>query len=148
MKYEFIDKDLDTYILKYGDKEFEFKSSIGITSKVQSYIKQGRLKMLRDLAKDGMTIDDLIIEKKKDGKTYRDETNKIAYEKMYTDEAMLDVLNDVCLETFKMDLTELILDIGLITDDEGLEFGTLLMEKLLGKKSTPSTNERSEEKDK
>lgn len=136
MKYEFIDEGIDNHILKYGDKEYKFKSTTEITSKMQSYIKNGRLKMIRDLAKDGMTIDDLIIEKKKDGKTYRDESNKIAYEKMYENDAMNKVFDEVCKETFGMDLVTLATDVGLTTEDEALKFGSKLMEKLLGQ--TPS----------
>lgn len=140
MKYEFIDEGIDNHILKYGDKEYKFKSTTEITSKMQSYIKNGRLKMIRDLAKDGMTIDDLIVEKKKDGKTYRDESNKIAYEKMYENDAMNEVFDEVCKETFGMDLVTLATDVGLTTEEEALKFGSKLMEKLLGQ--TPSTKQQ------
>ena len=35
MKYEFIEKDIDTTILKYQEKEFEIKRDVELVSKLQ-----------------------------------------------------------------------------------------------------------------
>ena len=142
MKYEFIKKDIDTTILKYKDKEFEFKSTVELTSKIQGYIQQSRLKMIRDLAKEGMTIEDLIVVKEKDGKTYRDETNRLALEKQYEDNAVNDVINEICEKTFKMKLADLIMDIGIIEEKEAIVFTGELFNKLLGK--SPSGEKRQD----
>ena len=63
MKYQFIKKDLDTYILKYGDKEIEFNTTIGIASRIQKHQEMAESQMILDLAKQGMTVNDLKIEK-------------------------------------------------------------------------------------
>ena len=68
MKYEFIKVDEDTSKLKYKDKEFEIKRNVKLVSEMQELIKKSRLKMIMDLAKDGISIDSLTIERKKMGK--------------------------------------------------------------------------------
>lgn len=136
MKYQFISKDIDTSILKYNDKEFEIKSTINLTSKMQGYIKQSRMQMIKDLAKDGMTVEDLIVEKEKNGKKYRDESNKTILEKEYQEAALLEVMDDLCLTTFNMKLADLLTDIGLEDENEISVFVSELSNKMMGK--TPS----------
>ena len=70
MKYEFIKKDLDKYILKYKDKEIEFNTNVGVASRIQKYQEMAEAKLVMDLAKQGMTVNDLKIEKVENGKTY------------------------------------------------------------------------------
>ena len=89
MKYEFIKVDLDTYKLVYTSKDkkevsIEFKRTIEMAEKLQGIETTARLNMYKELSKQGITKNDLII-KKDDGKghiTY-DETNYQEYEKFY-----------------------------------------------------------------
>ena len=60
MKYEFITKDEDTSILKYKDKEFSFTKDVALITKLQNINFDARNEMIMDLAKKGMTTDDLI----------------------------------------------------------------------------------------
>lgn len=138
MKYEFIEKDIDTTILKYKEKEYEFKSTLSLTSKIQNYIKLSRTKMIIDLSKQGMTVEDLIITRTKNGKTYRDETNKIELEQQYMDSAINDVIDEICEEIFGLKIADLIIDIGLESEEEAATFGSQLFNRLMGK--TPREN--------
>ena len=83
MKYEFIKVDEDTTKLKYKDKEFTFKTNVKLVSEMQNIIKKSRIKIIQDLAKDGISVKSLTIETKKDGKTYYDNSNKTELEKIY-----------------------------------------------------------------
>jgi hypothetical protein len=132
MKYEFIREDEDTTKLKYKDKEFEIKRNVKLVSEMQEIIKKSRLKMIMDLAKDGISIDTLTIEKKENGKTYYDNSNRLAIEKIYQEQATLEYFNDLILRLFNMSLEELLMDIGLTTEKEGEEFSKQLMECLNG----------------
>ena len=132
MKYEFINKDEDTIILKYKDKEFEFKRNVKLVSEIQSLIMKSRVKMIQDFAKEGVSIKELTIESKKDGKTYYDNSNKAELEKIYQEQAMIDYFNAKCEELFGMDLTELIQDIGLTNADESEKFSTEFVNYLSG----------------
>jgi len=136
MLYSFTEKDADTTILKYKDKEYEIKRDIELVSKLQDVNNKARTKMYVELTKQGIKREDLIITTKKDGKTYVDNSNLTALEKSYIDSETINLMNDICKKYFDMNLEELVLDIGLdpITSQE---FGTRLGEAISGKK-TPS----------
>ena len=122
MKYEFIKVGEDTTKLKYKDKEFEFKTNVKLVSEIQGILKKSRIKIIQDLAKDGISIKSLTIETKKDGKTYYDNSNKTELEKIYQEEAMLDFINAKSEEIFGMSIEKLLEDIGLSTEVEGEKF--------------------------
>lgn len=132
MKYQFIKVDEDTTKLKYQDKEFEFKRNVKLVSEIQGLVAKSRIKMIQDFAKEGVSIKDLTIETKKDGKTYSDNSNKAELEKIYQEQAMIEFFNNKCLELFNMELTTLIGDIGLTEEDEVEKFGTELIQYLSG----------------
>lgn len=133
MKYEIIKNDLDSYILKYKDKEFNYKSDIELASKLQEAPKTGRKKMLMDLASQGISLKKFTIEEKKDGKTYFDNTNKNELENTYIGEAVLEVIDDTCKKNFNLSFTELLVDIGLETQEEQEKFSSDLGASLTGK---------------
>lgn len=132
MKYEFIKVDEDTTKLKYKDKEFEFKRNVKLISEMQGIVMNARIKMIQDFAKNGVSMKDLIIETKKNGKTYYDNSNKIELEKVYQEQATIDYFNTKCEELFGMDLASLMVDIGITTEDEGTKFSNDLLNYFSG----------------
>lgn len=132
MKYEFTQLEDDNVVLKYKDKEFKFKRNIKLISEMQGLVMRARIKMTQDLAKDGISVNDLIIEKKEKGKTYYDNSNKLELEKAYQEQATLDYFNEKCEEIFNMDLSSVMLDIGLETEDEGVKFSNDFIAYLSG----------------
>lgn len=136
MKYEFQQKDADTTILKYKDRSYEIKKDIELVSKLQSVNAKGRTKMYVELTKQGIKKEDLVITTIKDGKTYVDNSNLNALEKEYIQLEGYNLMNELCIKYFNMNLEELINDIGL-NAEESEKFGNLLAEALSGKK-TPS----------
>lgn len=132
MKYEFIKVDEDTTKLKYKDKEFEFKRNVKLVSDMQGIIKEARLKMIMELTKNGISIDSLTLQKKENGKTYYDNSNKEALEKYYQEEATLEYFNSMIIELFGMRIEELLMDIGITTEDEGKAFSEELMKHISG----------------
>ena len=141
MKYEFIKKELDKYVLKYKDKEIEFSTTVGVASRIQKYQEKAEVKMVMELAKEGMTVGDLIVEKTKNGKKYVDESNLELVRKKYRDEAINDGINEICKELFGYDMIELAMQVGLETEQDGTNFATELMTILTGgelNQKTPS----------
>ena len=136
MKYEFIKINDDINKLNYKDKEFEFKTNVKLISEMQGLIAEARIQMIQDFAKKGQSIKDLTIEVKKDGKTYYDNSNKQELENIYNEKLTLEFFNNKCIELFKMDLVELMTDIGLETEEETTKFASELVNHLSGK--TPS----------
>lgn len=131
-KYEIIKNGTDDYTLKYKDKEFNFKTELKLMAKMQSANKNARTKMIMDLSKQGISIKDLTIEKKENGKTYLDNSNKSEIERAYIEDETANVFSEICQEKFGMDLTTLILDIDL--DEKEIEkFSVELVQALTGK---------------
>lgn len=117
-KYEIIKTKLDEYKLKYKDKEITFKSDINTTKRVQSAISDAKAKVVIDLAKNGLSIKNLVIEEKIGGKIFVDNTNKNELENIYIEKEMASVFDDLCKEKLGLGLTELILDIELDEKDQ------------------------------
>lgn len=132
MKYEIIKNGTDDYTLKYKDKEFNYKPDVELASKLQSAPKLARIEMLKDLAKDGISLKDFTIEEKKNGKTYFDNTNKIELENTYIQNKMLEVISDTCKKNFGLGFAELLVDIGL-DEEEQEKFSQDLGASLMGK---------------
>lgn len=132
MKYQFIQKDEDTTILKYQDKEYEIKRDVELVSKLQSVNRDARLSMYSDLVKKGISKDNLVITTKKDGKTYVDNSYLDELEKQYINDEQYNLFNDLCKNYFNMSLEELVVDIGL-NPDESQKFGAELGEAISGK---------------
>lgn len=131
-KYEIIKNGTDDYTLKYKDKEFNFKTELKLMAKMQSANKNARTKMIMDLSKQGISIKDLTIEKKENGKTYLDNSNKSEIERAYIEDETANVFSEICQEKFGMDLTTLILDIDL-DEKEVEQFSVELVQALTGK---------------
>ena len=113
MKYEIIKEGLDDYILKYKDKKIRFKSTVNIVNRLQETTKKARMQMVMDLAKEGKTIKDLIIETEVNGKIIQDHSNKDFIEEGYIQQVQAEVFNNIIKEMLGMSLEELVMDIGL-----------------------------------
>jgi hypothetical protein len=131
MKYKFSSEN-DVIKLTYKDKEFTFKRNVKLTSELQGLVMEARKRMIEDYAEKGKSIKNLTIETKKDGKTYYDNSNKNELEKIYQEQVTLEFYNNKCIELFGMDLTNLMQDIGLSTEDEGSKFANDFLTYLSG----------------
>lgn len=130
-KYEIKKIGIDEYVLKYKGKEINFKSDIDTTKKIQSANAIGKKKLYDELAKNGETINKYVITTTRNGKTYQDNSNKIALEQAYIEQAMQNIFDEICKEKLGMSLIQLILDIG-ITEDEQEKFSEELGGALSG----------------
>ena len=131
-KFEFIKNSADDYTLKYKDKEINFKSDVNVVNRLQNTTATARMKMIQDLSKQGISIKDLTIETKENGKTYYDNTNKIELENIYIQQEQAQVFMDIIEEKFGIGITELFIDIGLTDEKESEEFSKQFGEILVG----------------
>ena len=129
-KYEFIKNGIDDYTLKYKDKEIQFCSKVEFIKDLQEVQKNARLKMISDLAKEGMSVQDLIIKKTEGAKTIEDHSNKDYVEQGYIQQEQVRVIDNICKKLFNMDASTLILDLGFTEEKEVenfyKEFGGIL----------------------
>ena len=136
-KYEFIKNGVDDYTLKYKDKEINFKSNVNIVNNLQDSISKARMNMIKDLAKEGMTIKDLVIERKENGKTYYDNTNKEELEKAYLEKEQSKVFIEIIEKLFGMSVEDLFIDMELTNVEESTQFSEELGKILVGNFNTP-----------
>lgn len=132
MKYEFKHIGIDDIELTYKDKSFTFKRDINLIREMQNIVKEARLKMIKDLSSQGISLKDLIIERHEGNKTYYDNTNKEEMEQVYQNEATMEFFDRKCKEYFDNDLASLINDIGLTEEQEISGFSEELVNILTG----------------
>lgn len=136
-KYEFIKNGIDDYTLKYKDKEINFNSNVNIVNNLQDSMAKARMNMIKDLAKEGMTIKDLVIERKENGKTYYDNTNKEELEKAYLEKEQSKVFIEIIEKLFGMSVEDLFIDMELTNVEESTQFSEELGKILVGNFNTP-----------
>ena len=122
-KYTIIKNGMDDYTLKYKDKEIKLRSCVHIAERLQDAIKVARIKLIKDLTKEGITVNELTKKTSVDGKTYYDNSNKDELEKIYIAEEQQAEFDRAVKEVSGHSFTELVLDIGLQTEEEAQKFG-------------------------
>lgn len=132
-KYKITRNGVDDYLLEYKDKKINFKSNVDIITELQSVNEKAKQKMIIDLAKQGITMNELVKEVKKDGKTYYDNSNKDEMIKAYAKIETGILFNKAIEKMMGVSLSELALDIGLETSEEADKLSTELGEILIGR---------------
>lgn len=132
MKYEFKQVGTDDIELTYKDKSFTFKRDVNLVREMQNIVKEARLKMIKDLSSQGVSLKDLIIERHEGNKTYYDNTNKEEMEQVYQNDATMEFFDRKCKEYFNNDLASLIVDIGLTEEQEITGFSSDFVNVLTG----------------
>lgn len=123
VKYEFIKNGTDNWTLKYKDNSIDFHSNVEIIKDLQDVYRIARRRMIKDLAKDGMTIQDLVVVHENGSKTIEDRSNVDEYEKDYINQVQTEIFNNVCLKLFNKDYITLATEIGLENDEEAKKLG-------------------------
>lgn len=138
MKYEFIKIDEDTTKLKYKNKEFEFKKTVGLIERLQKVHHNAKLSMMIELKEKGLTANDLIVSTKKDGKIVEDKSNLVELENYYVGIESASIYDEICKKFTNMGFAELLVDVGLDTDnqDEIKDF-TMKLSTAIMTSSTP-----------
>ena len=125
--YEFIEVDKDTTKLKYKDKEFLIKRDVGLLKDLQSINVKAKRRMVMELAKEGLTTKDLVIEKNINGKKILDNSNLTEMENSYVQQESLNVFDDLVNKFCGMSIAELIMDIGILDEKQSEDFGNKLI---------------------
>lgn len=143
MKYEFREIEEDITELRYKDKSFTAKRNIELIKEYQDLDRKAEIEFIKDLKKDGLTVNDLISEVKDGNKTYMDYSNVDYLKNNFKERKQLEFFQDFCKSITGMTLEELVLDIGL-NDDEIVQFGYDFSQMINGmrKEEFPSKKEK------
>lgn len=110
MKYEFIKIDDDTTKLKYKDKEFEIKKTVGLLEKLQNINYNAKLNMMRALKERGETANDYIVKRVEGNKTYEDKSNLVELEQYFVGIESQNIYDVIIKDTTGMSFAELLVD--------------------------------------
>lgn len=132
-KFTKIDKDTTKLECEIGgeQKEFEIKKTVELLKELTSATHRSRNRLIKDLAKEGLTKSDLVKEVKKDGKTFYDSSSWDELEQSYYEEENQLVLSNVVEKITGYDLLNLIVEMGL-NEKEIETFSTELVIALTG----------------
>lgn len=140
--YKFTKIDNDTTKLECeinGEQhEFEIKRTVELLKELTSATHRSRNRLIKDLAKEGLTKSDLVKEVKKEGKTFYDSSSWDELEKSYYEEENQIILSSIVEKITGYDIITLVVEMGL-TEEEIENFSTELVAALTGAKAdTPS----------
>lgn len=140
--YKFTKIDKDTTKLECeinGEQhEFEIKRTVELLKELTSATHRSRNRLIKDLAKEGLSKSDLVKEVKKDGKTLYDSSSWDELEQSYYEEENQMILSSVVEKVTGFDLITLVVEMGL-SEKEIEDFSTELVIALTGSKAeTPS----------
>lgn len=139
MKYEFIKVDEDTTKLKYKDKEFTFKKTVGLLEKLQKVNFNAKMSMMKALKERGETANDYIVVRKEGNKTIEDKSNLVELEQYFIGLESSYIYDDICKEFTNMTFAELLVDIELDLDVDAVKDFTLKLSAAITNQSkTPS----------
>lgn len=131
-KYTIVKNNDDDYSLKYGETELKFHSNVALAKEVQDVPRRARINLIMDLSAQGKSLASLDIETKKDGKTYIDSSNREQLEEIYMDQEYERTFNKCITEMVGKTFNEIMLEIGLTTEEEALKLGEELGSILAG----------------
>lgn len=139
MKYEFIKIDEDTTKLKYKNKEFEFKKTVGLIEKLQKVHHNAKIAMMINLKEKGLTANDLIVTTKKDGKIIEDKSNLVELENYFTGLESASIYDEICNKFTGMAFANLLVDVGIDTEnaEEIKDFTMKLSMAIMSQDNTP-----------
>lgn len=140
--YKFTKIDKDTTKLECEingeQKEFEIKRTVELLKELTSATHRSRNRLIKDLAKEGLSKSDLVKEVKKDGKTLYDSSSWDELEQSYYEEENQIVLSNIVEKITGYDLISLVVEMGL-NEKEIQDFSTELVVALTGTRTdTPS----------
>lgn len=140
--YKFTKIDNDTTKLECEingeQQEFEIKRNVELLKELTSATHKSRNRLIKDLAKEGLSKSDLVKEIKKDGKTYYDSSSWDELEQSYYEEENQLILSEIVEKITGKDIITLVVEMGL-NEKEIEDFSIKLVEALTGTKTdTPS----------
>ena len=118
VKYDIIKNGMDDYTLKYKDKVINFHSKVGIVKELQTINKKARLLMVKDLAEQGMTINDLVKETKQGEKTIYDNSTRNFVEEGYIKDLQSQIFLKAIEEMLGISLEQLLVELEVKTQEE------------------------------
>lgn len=133
MKWTIRKEGIDNYFLEYKDKILPFHSNVGMVNDLQGAIKKARLRLIKELKDQGMSLSDLTTKKEENGKVIYDTSDRQYIEEVYINEEYQKALEKIIQDSFGMSYLDLLNDIGIETEEESTALFGEIGECLIGR---------------
>ena len=133
MKWTIRKEGIDNYFLEYKDKILPFHSNVGMVNDLQGAIKKARLRLIKELKDQGMSLSDLTTKKEENGKVIYDTSDRQYIEEVYINEEYQKALEKIIQDSFGMNYLDLLNDIGIETEEESKDFFGEIGQCLIGR---------------
>ena len=133
MKWTIRKEGIDNYFLEYKDKILPFHSNVGMVNELQGAIKKARLRLIKELKDQGMSLSDLTTKKEENGKVIYDTSDRQYIEEVYINEEYQKALEKIIQDSFGMSYLDLLNDIGIETEEESKDFFGEIGQCLIGR---------------
>ena len=133
MKWTIRKEGIDNYFLEYKDKILPFHSNVGMVNELQGAIKKARLRLIKELKDQGMSLSDLTTKKEENGKVIYDTSDRQYIEEVYINEEYQKALEKIIQDSFGMNYLDLLNDIGIETEEESKDFFGEIGQCLIGR---------------
>lgn len=136
-QFEISQIDEDTYKVTslVNGKELEFKKNVELARKLSNVNADARIKMIKYMKENGITKDDLIEKRNRNGKIYYDETNYRMLEQGFITDNALELARNVFKTLFNIPVEDAVIYLEISSDKESNRLGNELRAILLGEKT-------------
>ena len=135
-EFEIYSIDEDTYkiVSLVNNEELTFKKNVELAVKLSNITADARIKMIKYMKDKGISKDDLIMKRVKNGKTYYDGSGYRLLEQGFIRDCTAELMFDLFNILFNMSPEAVIEKLG-ITEDDSVRFGTEIRQIILGEKT-------------
>lgn len=135
-EFEIYSIDEDTYkiVSLVNNEELTFKKNVELAVKISNITADARIKMIKYMKDKGISKDDLIMKRIKNGKTYYDESGYRMLEQGFIRDCTAELMFDLFNILFNMSPEAVIEKLG-ITENDSARFGTEIRQIILGEKT-------------
>lgn len=136
-QFEISQIDEDTYkvVSLVNSKELKFKKNVELARKLSNVNADARIKMIKYMKEKGITKDDLIEQRKKNGKIYYDETNYRMLEQGFITDNALELARNIFNTLFDIQAEDVVIYLEISSEKESNRLGNELRAILLGEKT-------------
>lgn len=136
-EFEIYSIDEDTYkiVSLVNNEELTFKKNVELAVKLSNITADARVKMIKYMKDNGISKDDLIMKRVKNGKTYYDESGYRLLEQGFINDCAMELTRNLFNVLFEITPEKMIEKLGLTDNDEANRLGTEVRQILLGEKT-------------
>lgn len=130
-----VDEDTFEITSLVNENKMQFKKNVKLARELSNVNADAKIEMISYMKEKGITKNDLIDKITKNGKIYYDETAYRELEETFVRQKVLDVIKDLPKILFEKTYDDIVVELGIKTNEEAERLGREIMESILSKKA-------------